>query len=345
MAKPSARREPPRIDALRALLLYAETESVTETATRLGVKQPVVSHKLAAFKNARAVGAILIDKQGILTEAARAALPAMRDVVRRYDQLLECLAGRAASADRLCIAVGAFSAQTLLPGVIAEFRNERPDCEIAVRVARGEERILGVAEGRYDVAVVSHPQGLISDIACRLGSQAPKLAVDQLARHVLVAIAARDSEVGRELLREPIETTLPISWLVGKELLGLDRQSGIRRQLEAHFDRIGELQFLVEGGGWQAARELARQGLGVAIVPLDVLADADEKSFVVRRLAATFQSRSVLVYRAEQLRSILNEWCRTAVSVARENQQRTEQQWLQLVDREKGRKRSSARSG
>lgn len=345
MATPRPRREPPRIEALRALILFAETGSVTATAERLRVSQPVVTTKLEAFRDGKAVGKVLIDDDNRLTATAERALPAMRQVVRLYDQLLDDLTDETQTPQRLRVAVGAFSAQWLFPRALARFRELSPADGIEAQVAHGEDRILGVADGRYDVAIVSHAPGQIDDVLDQHRPHAPKLAIENLASHLLVVIAARASKVGQELLGTPIHHALSIRWLVGKDLLGLDRNSGLRRQMAFHLDTAGKLKFLVEGGGWQAARELARHGLGVAVVPLEVLSDADEEAFVIRRLAETFQPRSRLIYQSSNPLPTLPRWRETLLEVARESQQATEKRWGRLVKEGKAEKRKAEPAG
>src|SRR5436853_274087 len=95
----------PTIEALRALATLAESGGVSETARRLGVSQPVISKKLQVFKDARACGAVLLRSEGRveLTEAARAVLPAIRELLGRYDRIVRYLHGEEAAPQVLRI--------------------------------------------------------------------------------------------------------------------------------------------------------------------------------------------------------------------------------------------------
>lgn len=101
-----------------------------------------------------------------------------------------------------------------------------------------------------------------------------------------LAVAARPGTaaaepLGRSLAGQP----LPLAALAGMSLIGLDRQSGVRLQVEGRLRGLGTPpRFRVEAGGWDAARECARQGLGAAILPLALLRREDAEDLVVRLL-------------------------------------------------------------
>jgi hypothetical protein len=77
----------------------------------------------------------------------------------------------------------------------------------------------------------------------------------------LCLLADGKTSAGRELDCFPSDSPVPVAHLKRWELIGRDSPSGIRRQLERHF-AAGQLYFVAEGGGWTAAKEYARAGLG-----------------------------------------------------------------------------------
>src|SRR5262249_8214452 len=92
--------------------------------------------------------------------------------------------------------------------------------------------------------------------------------------------------------------TVPLKKLAAFPLVGLDSQSGIRRQLEAHCrGKVPGLCFRFEAGGWEAAKEYARHGLGVAVLPLALLAREDRKDVLVRRLPPEIRIQDLLIDR------------------------------------------------
>jgi DNA-binding transcriptional LysR family regulator len=112
--------------------------------------------------------------------------------------------------------------------------------------------------------------------------------------------------------------TVPPSWLARFDLVGLDPRSGLRRQLEQRLRAEGlGLRFGPDAGGWQAAREYARHGLGVALMPLSLLEPPDRDTCVLRLLPEDVQVRDRLVWRRgetsegqEALRQALGEAAR-----------------------------------
>ena len=76
-------------------------------------------------------------------------------------------------------------------------------------------------------------------------------------------------------------------------------RSGVRRQLEQAAGTNVRLSFSAEGGGWSAACEFARHGLGVAILPAASLNRMQDR-FVCRTLDRRFQLKHVLIHRARK---------------------------------------------
>ena len=227
---PKERR--PSIEALRALAILAETGSVSETARRLGVAQPVISKKLHIFKDAKVCGAILLRSNGAaieLTEAAQSALPAIQELVARYDRIMRFWHGEETESRVLRIGVGSFAAEYYL---------------------------------------------------------------------------RRDSDAGIQLGQLAEDQVVPLKNLSEWELIGPDRQSGLRRQLEQRL-RTKSLYFAVEGGGWSAAKQFALHDLGVAIVPRATITEADQKKMIHRRLSPDFDITDFLLYRSNESSDIV----------------------------------------
>jgi len=115
-------------------------------------------------------------------------------------------------------------------------------------------------------------------------------------------MAGKDTPFGREFAQILDGQTVPLSKLSAFPFVGLDFQSGIRRQLEAHVrGKSPWLCFRFEAGGWEAAKEYARHGLGVAVLPLPLLARDDRKDFIIRRLPLQFHIQDMLIDRDMEL--------------------------------------------
>lgn len=302
MNKLTRKRRKPSLEALRALLAIHEEGNVTRAARKLGLTQPVVTRKLAVFDSPAACGAILMHRRAntlTLTEAGKDAIPLIRALVHQYDQLLHYLNGRSAEPTIVRLGVGSFVAQHCVPQALAMLRRSGPSCAVETHIERGEERIRNVVRNVFDLAIVSHEPAQICEIV-RKESRSQALHIEPLIRLPMVVIARKDSAPGQELVRIPSGDCVRLEQLSRWELVGLDRHSGIRGQIERHLANPDELQF-VSGGGWLAAKEFVRQGIGVAVVPKLILSDSDLEALVTRAVSERLAVVYNLVHRAGKL--------------------------------------------
>jgi DNA-binding transcriptional LysR family regulator len=284
-------------------LIFAETSSVSETARRLGVKQPVVTKKLQVFKDAEACGAVLLGTSGgrpTLTDAAKAVLPSILELIGRYDRIMGYLNGQDAAPRVLRIGTGNFAVEHYLPQALATVRDMMEVCQVETQVCRGKERIVGTANGIYDISIVTYDKDQIVATLREKRLSEDSLMIGLLCRHPMCLVADLRTDAGRELNSLSSTKPVPIDRLTQWELIGPDRQSGIRRQLESRVGR-DQLYFIAEGGGWVGAKEYARAGLGVAIVPRIAVSAADRKKLVCRRLSKQFLITDFLIHRNEPL--------------------------------------------
>lgn len=326
-----AHSEHPSIEALRALVLLADTGSVSEAAERLGVKQPVVSNRLKFFRS----GEPLLRTRGNqveFTEKGQAALPAIRELVRRYDHLKQYLAGKREAPNLLRIATGSSASQFYLARAIALLRERLPDWKIETQVARGENRILGVADGTYDLAVVSHDRLQIETLLHAAHGTEHTVAIGELGRQPLCVIARTSTEEAESLRPVLAGHQVPLEMLCRWRIVGLDRQSGVRRQIEQRFATSDDRpQFGSEAGGWLAVKEYVRQGLGVGLVPLALLSREDSERFVIRRLASDIFIGYRLIHRQGSDNLGLTEMKNTLHQAAEEHQTELDRTWSGLI--------------
>ena len=302
MSQTTRQHRKPSLEALRALLAIHEEGSVTRAARKIGLTQPVVTRKLAVFDSAKACGAILLHRRAntlTLSEAGKDVMPMIRALVNQYDQLLHYLSGKSAEPSVVRLGVGSFVAQHYVPQALALLRRQRTDCAVETHIARGEERIRNVVRNTYDLAIVSHEPAQIREIA-RKESRSQALHIEPLVKLPMVVLARRDTNEGRELAQIPLGEFVRLEQLSRWELVGLDRNSGIRRQLERRLANPDELQF-VSGGGWLAAKEFVRHGIGVAVVPGSIVSAADEKVFVTRPVSERLAVVYYLIHRTGKL--------------------------------------------
>ena len=287
----------PSLELLRTLLEFAERGEVTAAAQAIGLDPAVISRRLGPLRTdyglLRRIGRDLE-----LTDKGRAALPAIRSLLRQHEQLADWLQGKQACSQVLAIATGSFGARFYLPKALALFTGQHPDWQVRVQVRRGRDRILGVADGTFDLAIVSHDATQIRTIVSAARGESSALRIEPLAEHPLCLVAGKDTRFGHELAQVLDGQTVPLSMLARFPLVGLDLQSGIRRQLEAHLrGRTPGSCFRFEAGGWEAGKEYARHGLGVAVLPRPLLARDDHKDFIIRRLPPEIRIQDLLIDR------------------------------------------------
>ena len=297
----------------------------------LGLDQAVVSRRLKGLRT----GYALLQNRGRnleLTEKGRLALPAIRTLVRQHDHLAGWLADRQSQPRMLSIATGSLGSRLYLPRALALFAERHPDWQVRVQVRRGRERILGTAEGTCDLAIVSHDEIQIRAIVNAPMGEKTRLRIEPLVDHTICVLAPKGTPAGVALARSLEGQSTPLTRLTDFDLVGLDPQSGIRRQLESHFARSGRsLRFRVEAGGWDAAREFSRHGLGVAILPLCCLARDDQEHFVIRRLAPEVRIRDILIDRDGEM-GAEHEAMRQAIREAvAEHQEEVDRRWSRLL--------------
>jgi DNA-binding transcriptional LysR family regulator len=289
---------------LHAFLTWAESSSEAEAARKLGITQPALHRKLEKFQAQIGSGPRLMHRDRAswkLTAEGRVILPVIRDLVRRYEQLESHLGDRNELPRVLRIVTGQFAAQYILPNAIAALRKNLPDCRIETHAARGRDRILGVANAQYDLALVSHtPDQVHAIIRKQLRTRERLLTCEPFVQYPFVVIAHRDSAEGRSLAKLPAKAAITADQLEGWRLIGLDPQAGLRQRLEQLADPT-PLTFATDThtGGWPAALACTQRGLGAALVPDAVLASQNDSTLVTRAFDESFTLDEFLIARAD----------------------------------------------
>lgn len=316
----------PTFDELRALVAFVDSDGVTAAAETMDVDQSTLSRRLAKFKPRTSNrSAILVShgKQLRLTTQGQIVIPAVRDLVRQYQQLL-CFLNRHADEPQIVrLGLGHFAMQHYLPQVLAALAKKGARLKVEPFIARGEERIAGVVYGDLDLAVVTHNPVHIERIVEVDVPRPVSLAVEPLGRQPFCVAARRNTPEGNELESLPARLSLPLSRLVRWRLVGLDEQSGIRRLLESEIHKKRQsLQFApgTGTGGWPAAKEYARQGLGVAVLPVAELHTEHMAELVARRLADTISFQDYLIHGPEMLNAVQYDFKQSLCEAARQHE-------------------------
>jgi len=325
-----ALRETPAIEDLRLLVSVVESGSETGAAKLFGVKQPSVARRLKVFKGKQPL--LTSDGAIQLTAKGQKLLPSIRELLRQYDQLKGCIAAKQETPQILSIATGASASQYYLPAAIAKMRKLAPDLEIEVHATRGSERITGVVNGDFDLAIVSHDRLQIKMAQTEKRGARPELVVKDLARQPLCVIAAKASAEAEQLSVILAGQEVPLEMLIRLPLIGLDRSSGIRRQLERAFaNRSDRLRFGMNAAGWLAVKEYAKHVLGVGILPLGLLSREDIEDLVIRRLPSELCIRHYLVHRKDATNPYLSDMKTSLAEAAKVHEEELLRRWNQVI--------------
>lgn len=241
---------------LEYFVAVVDEGSFTAAAHSEHVAQPAVSAQLQRLE--REVGERLLhrSRRGVtLTRAgaaflphARAALAAVRAARAAVDDV--------ASLVRGSLAIGTVTSHDVdVAALMADFHADYPAVEMSLGADDSDTLIEQLRGSDLDVAIISVDVGAPPD--------GLELAV--ITDQALTAAVALNHELTE---RE----SLSLAELCTVPLISLPRGTGLRRALDAACDAADLVpRIAFEAGSPPALAELARRGLGVAIVP-DVLA-------------------------------------------------------------------------
>ena len=247
---------------LQAFLTWAEAGTEQEAAAKLGITQPAVHRKLEKFQTQMGAGPRLLQhgRRGWeLTDNGRAVLPAIRDLVRRFEQLEQHLSNRDIAPRSIRIGTGGFAAQYILPAALAAVGRKLADCQIETHQERGVNRILFTADARFDLAIVTHtPEQVETLVRRHFQTRRRLLDCELIGRFPLCVAARRESAEAGALAKIPARRTVSIPDIARWRLVGLDPQAGLRQRLE-QLAGDNPLTFAPEttAGGWGAAKACA----------------------------------------------------------------------------------------
>ena len=236
---------------LAYVVAVAEEGGFTRAAEREHVAQPGVSAQVRRLE--AELGQALFDRGGgtvTLTAAgeavlpfARAALAGAAGVRTAIDELTGLLRGR--------VAVGVVpSVSGRLAGALAAFHAAHPAVEITLAEDTSDGLLDGVRAGRLDLA-----------LAGLAGAGLSGLATETVTDERLVAAVAHGHRLARR-------STVTVRGLRSEPLIALPRGTGGRTALEVGFAAAGLApRVAFEAGDPLVLMELARRGLGVAILP------------------------------------------------------------------------------
>jgi DNA-binding transcriptional LysR family regulator len=254
------------------LCLLEHGGDAAAAAARLGINQPSMSKRLAFLQHAgRGITRAWLKREGKTWKATaegERVLPAVRDLVLRYERLTTFAQEEAAGLPAFTFGCGRHAATGFVLRAVRRFHREHPGVAFRISQLRGQARVEGVASGALDLATVTDREEPIRAAArC-------ELHIDALPEEPLVLVAVHDG----------IEAPLP-PWhgafvklatrgvaaeaLRSFPLILPEPDADVRRTIDAAAQAagiLGELRIALEVGGWQTILAYARVGLGVGVV-------------------------------------------------------------------------------
>jgi DNA-binding transcriptional LysR family regulator len=235
------------IQNLRTLLAIAERGSFAAAAREVHLTESAVSMQVKALEEE--LGLVLFDRSKrppVLTEAGRAMLPEVRELVRGYERLSRGKDDAAPVEGHLRLGAVPSVLTGLLPGALAALQRKHPGLHVEIAMALSAELVQRMARKRLDAAIVSEV------------SKVPAGCVwSPFAREPLVLIAppdAPDRPAGELLARYPFIRYTQQAW-VGRLIHATIKRRRLKVTEAMTLDTL------------EAVTAMVSQGLGVSIVP------------------------------------------------------------------------------
>jgi DNA-binding transcriptional LysR family regulator len=259
-------------------------------ARALKINQPSMSKRLASLQHA---GKILrrpwLKREGkawLLTDEGRRTLPVVQEMLDRYRNLTGFTNGQDSTPhSELRFACGQTAAAVLVRRALTAFRRKHPAAQIRVSCMRAPQRIIGVASGAIDMALVDRDDEEIRGLA-----RGVPLKIETIARIGYCLVCAKDSPWAASFARLSKRDPLPLKTLADFPLIVPEPDSHTRQLLDPvlHSQPWGRrVAYQVEVGGWLAILEYVRSGHGVGLVSQLAIDATAARSLHVRTLAGS----------------------------------------------------------
>lgn len=276
--------ELPDLRQVRSLVAVAETESFTKASEQLRVTQSAVSHSIRALETQ--LGCKLLERSGkrvALTQHGVVLFRRFKSVLSELQKASEELAVlNRWGQGRLRVGVTHTLCTYLLPGVMREFRQLYPRCEI--HIESGDTSDLVNCLDRSEI-----------DLALGIEGRAPGWArFDRIFEDEMVFVVA-PSHPWASLKKVPSDQVEKESFLI------YARASETYRLLKESFEANGtRLRPSLVLGDMGAIKEMAKVGMGVGIVaPWTAAAELEKGELVALPLGHVSHRRSWGSFRHE----------------------------------------------
>jgi DNA-binding transcriptional LysR family regulator len=260
----------------RTFVALAQHEgSVTAAARELGASETSVSKRIRPLVRGfppflPRPWLIKRGKRFHLTDEGRAVLPLAAEQAERWRQFTAFAA--AGRMPGMTVACGQEAAGGVVLKAATTFRQQNPQSVFRIAVVRGSRRIEGVANGLYDIALVTHSPAAVREIARR------DVIVEQVSDDELVlACAAKSPWYGGFVdIRRPVTLEELLQWPLALP----EPDAAVRRQWDERMRRhqlTGPPTVAIEVGGWRTILGYVLAGFGVGMLPKSLAQEAGPK--------------------------------------------------------------------
>lgn len=263
---------------LRAFWLVAQEGSMTRAAQQMHLTISALSMLVRTLEDELGVRLFERTTRRVeLTEAGRQFMPAVRDVFFALDSGVETLQeGKRRKSERLTLATSPLLAATVVPAVIARFREQFPNVSVTLVDVPVDQVVAQVREAKADFGI------------CTADAALTDLISQVLYKDTLVLACSPD---------HPLATRAQVEWsdLVEERLILLTPGTGLRRLTDQTLGQLtSRLKPVFEVANIQTALGLVAAGLGVSMLPAYSLQRATGDRVSAIPLAEPVVSREIV---------------------------------------------------
>lgn len=262
------------LELLQTFVRIADLDgNATLAAEQLAISQPTISKRLNALRRLtsdpdRQPWLLLKGKRWLVTEEGDRVRGVVSDLVQRYERMQQFVVCEERDRPRVSMACGQQSASGFAKRAIERLLKEHAGSRVRLSTPRGNVRIVGVAGGQFDLALVSDTPEMIQRVA-RMEMYIESLFEDRL---VLVANPSAKSDWAPQWHDLATDRAVTARELVGLPFILPERDAARRRQFDEWVYRSTGRAFdvVLETGGWQTIMSFALSGVGVGLVSQNV---------------------------------------------------------------------------
>ena len=257
------------LDKLKMFQIVAIRQSFTRAAAELGYSQSNVTSAIKALEHdlgAQLFDRIRFSKKVVLTEVGRRALQYADRLLALADEARVAIHREAEPSGPLRVSAPESLLTYRLPGLLHRFQILYPQVD------------LGITSGANSGILISEIMEGVTDLAFVVDQpvRSTRLMVGSLVKEELILVSAPDQEFTQtghikcdDLAR--IRVLLP------------DNTSSIRSLLEQRLSAMDlKLEFPLELGSLEAAKQCAMAGMGIAVLPKIAVAEELEQKLLIR---------------------------------------------------------------